>query len=135
MMEAAMTGAARYVEKHGGERPKVIGVTRLTSMAGAGDVLEEVLRLADEAARAGIDGIVCSPREVAEVKRAFGEKLLAVVPGIRLPDQARNDQARVGTPAQASDDGADFIVVGRSVTASDDPLGMLSRIRKEVMHA
>ena len=117
------------------ERPRVIGVTVLTSIAPQGNVLDTVLERAREAASAGIDGVVCSPREVGKVKRLHGERLLAVVSGIRLPDQQANDQARSGTPGQAAADGADFLVIGRSVTASENPRAMLDRILEEIENA
>jgi orotidine-5'-phosphate decarboxylase len=135
MMQAAMAGAVEGADLHGGERPRIIGVTRLTSMVGNGGTVGRVLELAGDAVEAGIDGVVCSPREVGKVKMAFGDSLVAVVPGIRLPDQTRDDQGRTGTPGQAAHDGADYIVVGRSVTASESPAAALDVIRKEVVNA
>jgi orotidine-5'-phosphate decarboxylase len=135
MMQAALEGAEEGSGLGGGIRPKVIGVTILTSMVRAAGTLDRVLALADDAAQAGIDGIVCSPLEVGHVKKIHGDRLLAVVPGIRLKDQATDDQARVGTPGQAARDGADFLVVGRSVTASEDPVATLTRILKEAQDA
>lgn len=134
MMAAALEGAEEGSAAKGGPRPRIIGVTVLTSLAGE-DVLDRVLQLADDAAQAGIDGIVCSPREVRQVKQATEGRLMAVVPGVRLPEQQQDDQARVGTPGQAARDGADYIVVGRSVFGGDDPQAALSRIFEEVMHA
>jgi orotidine-5'-phosphate decarboxylase len=135
MMAAAREGARAGAEAAGVERPRVIGVTVLTSIAGQDNVLDTVLERAGEAASAGIDGIVCSPREVGRVKQVHGDRLLAVVPGIRLADQQANDQARVGTPGQAAADGADYLVVGRSVTASENPQAMLDRILEEIANA
>ncbi|MFZ1947163.1 MAG: orotidine-5'-phosphate decarboxylase [bacterium] len=136
MMRAALkgaeTGSGRIV---GRSRPKIIGVTVLTSLAGRGDTAGAVLDYARDAVAAGVDGVVCSPLEVGQVKRGFGKKLLTVVPGIRLGGQASDDQARVGSPGQAARDGADFIVVGRSVTASDDPAGALARVLGEIQGA
>jgi orotidine-5'-phosphate decarboxylase len=134
MMAAALEGAEPGSAASGGPRPKIIGVTVLTSLARE-DALERVLELADEAAQAGIDGVVCSPREVKHVKQATEGRLLTVVPGVRLPEQQRDDQARVGTPGQAARDGADYIVVGRSVFGADDPQAALSRIFEEVSNA
>jgi orotidine-5'-phosphate decarboxylase len=133
MMTAALEGAEEGPSS-GGTRPRIMGVTVLTSVARE-DALERVLELADEAAQAGIDGIVCSPKEVRHVKQATGKGLMAVVPGVRLREQRKDDQARVGTPGQAARDGADYIVVGRSVTAAEDPLEALSRIVEEVRNA
>jgi orotidine-5'-phosphate decarboxylase len=135
MMQAALEGAQQGVSAHGGSRPRIVGVTVLTSMAAEGDMTARVLQLAGTAAEAGIDGVVCSVLEVGKIKQAYGRRLLAVVPGIRLADQASDDQARVGTPARAAAEGADFIVVGRSVTQSRDPKDALLRILEEVKHA
>jgi orotidine-5'-phosphate decarboxylase len=133
MLRAALKGAEAGASKGAGaKRPKVIGVTVLTSLAGKPDTPKRVLDYAGEAAASGIDGVVCSPLEVGEIKRAHGRKLVTVVPGIRLSDQARDDQARVGTPGQAARDGADFIVLGRSVTGAGDPRAVLERIIGEI---
>jgi orotidine-5'-phosphate decarboxylase len=113
-------------------RPRIIGVTVLTSLAGRSDTLARVLDYARDAAGAGVDGVVCSPLEVSRVKHAYGDRLLTVVPGIRLGEQGKDDQARIGTPVQAARDGADFVVVGRSVTASRDPGETLRRIQAEI---
>jgi orotidine-5'-phosphate decarboxylase len=134
MMTAALDGAEQASAASGSPRPKIIGVTVLTSVARE-DALDRVLELADDAAEAGIDGIVCSPREVKHVKQATEGRLMAVVPGVRLAEQRHHDQARVGTPGQAARDGADYIVVGRSVFGADDPEAALSRILEEVGHA
>jgi orotidine-5'-phosphate decarboxylase len=135
MMRGALEGAREGADLSGNESPAVVGVTMLTSHAGGGDTLGRVMELAGSAAEAGIEGVVCSVLEVGKVKEMFGDRLMAVVPGIRLSDQARDDQARVGTPAQAVRDGADYIVVGRSVTKAPDPRGALARIREEVASA
>jgi len=137
MMRAALKGAegkpgACAGGEAGGARPLVIGVTLLTSLEAGEDAVARVLALAHDAARAGLDGVVCSPLEVGQVRRALGPKLVTVVPGIRLAGDARADQARVGTPGQAVRDGADFIVVGRSVTAARDPRAALDAIRAEM---
>jgi orotidine-5'-phosphate decarboxylase len=137
MMRAALKGAegkpgACAGGGAGGARPQVIGVTLLTSLAAGGDAAAQVLALAHDAARAGLDGIVCSPLEVGQIRRDLGPKLVTVVPGIRLAGDARGDQARVGTPGQAVRDGADFIVAGRSVTAARDPRAALDAIRAEM---
>jgi orotidine-5'-phosphate decarboxylase len=135
MMCGALDGAEEGSRAFGIKRPLIIGVTVLTSMAGKGDTLTRVLKLAGDADRAGIDGVVCSPLEVGRVKETHGDRLLAVVPGIRLGGDDANDQARVGTPGRAVRDGADFMVVGRSVTGSSDPKEALARILKEVKDA
>ena len=133
MMRAAAKGAQAGSGKAAGSSvPKIIGVTVLTSLAGRGDAAGAVLDYARDAIAAGIDGVVCSPLEVGQVKRAYGRKLVAVVPGIRLGGQASDDQARVGSPGQAARDGADYIVVGRSVTGADDPADALARVLGEI---
>lgn len=135
MMQAAMEGAEEGKAAHGGRRPWIIGVTMLTSMVAEGDTTGRVLELAGKAADASIDGVVCSALEVGRVKQTYGERLMTVVPGIRFSDQTADDQARVGTPGQAAGDGADFIVVGRSVSKAKDPAGILARIREEIRNA
>ena len=135
MMAAAAEGAAAGADSAGLERPRVIAVTVLTSIAPRGNLLDTVLERADDARSAGIDGVVCSPREVGKVKQVHGDNLLAVVPGIRLADQKSDDQARTGTPGRAAADGADYLVVGRSVTASENPRAMLDRILEEIANA
>jgi len=132
MLRAALKGAEVGANKAGVARPRVVGVTVLTSLAAGPDTPGRVLDLAGQAAAAGIDGVVCSPLEVGRVKSAHGCKLMTVVPGIRLADQSKDDQARVGTPAQAARDGADFIVLGRSVTGAAEPRELLARIRSEI---
>jgi orotidine-5'-phosphate decarboxylase len=135
MMRGALEGAEEGSRAFGTERPLVVGITVLTSMARQGDTLTQVLDLAGDASQAGVDGVVCSPLEVGRVKEAYGDGLLTVVPGIRLGGDKTDDQARVGTPGQVARDGADFMVVGRSVTGSSDPKDALARILKEVENA
>jgi orotidine-5'-phosphate decarboxylase len=129
MMRAALEGAL----SGGGTR--VIGVTILTSLAGGRDVAAEVMALARSARQAGLDGVVCSPLEVGEIRRALGPDFLTVVPGIRLASDAHGDQARVGTPGQAARDGASFVVVGRSIAAARDPRRALAAVKAELADA
>lgn len=126
----AMVAAAREAaEASGPKRPKLLAVTVLTSLDdaalsatgvqdGAG---AQVLRLAKLALNAGADGLVCSAHEIARLRDAFGAKPLLVVPGIRPAGAALNDQARVMTPQDAVQAGADYIVVGRPITAAPNP--------------
>ncbi len=131
---------AEYSEKLGLRRPLLIGVTILTSMderdlrsVGINcDVLSEVLRLAEISKEAGLDGVVCSPHEVEHIKREFGEGFITVVPGIRPAWSVKNDQKRTLTPSEAKVLGADYIVVGRPITASDEPKEAADRILKEL---
>jgi orotidine-5'-phosphate decarboxylase len=97
------------------ERPVALGVTVLTSDPDASAFPGRL----DAAAKGGCGGVVCSVRELPEVKER--SRLLAVVPGIRLPGGATHDQARVGSPAEAIAAGADLLVIGRAVTAASDP--------------
>ena len=127
---AAMLAAARQAaEAAGPERPLILAVTVLTSLA-AEDLTAtgipdppptQVLRLARLAVAAGADGLVCSPLEVAMLRRELGPRPTLVVPGIRPAGSASGDQARTMTPQQAVAAGADWIVVGRPITAAPDP--------------
>ena len=126
----AMISAARHaVEMAGATRPLLLAVTVLTSLDAsalsaigvAGGPTQQVLRLARLALDAGADGLVCSPREVAVLRDAFGPGPALVVPGIRPENAGSNDQARVMTPEQAIAAGADWIVVGRPITGAENP--------------
>ena len=126
----AMIAAAREAaEAAGPARPLLLGVTVLTSLddaalaaTGVADgTAAQVLRLARLALGAGADGLVCSPLEVAMLRAALGPGPTLVVPGIRPAGAAHGDQARVTTPEQAMAAGADWIVVGRPITAAPDP--------------
>ena len=118
MLRAALAGAAHGAASAGLTRPKVVGVTVLTSAAASP---ARVVGLAREAAAAGLDGIVASAREARAIRRAIGPRRLIVCPGIRPADGNADDQRRVATPAQALADGADFLVVGRPITEARDP--------------
>ena len=134
MMEAAATSAEGRIQ--------LLGVTMLTSLgasaipAGPGGVrmsLEDhVLRLADGARTAGLDGVVASPLEAAALRRRFGDEFLLVTPGIRLPRQERHDQRRVATPRSAREAGADYLVIGRAVTGAPDPCRALDAIERDL---
>lgn len=99
------------------------------------DVQEEVLRLARLAVDAGVGGFVCSGHEAAAVRKELGGQLLLVVPGIRFSEGASHDQARVVTPADAVRAGADYVVVGRAVTAAPDPVEAMKRLSTELKSA
>lgn len=123
-------------------RCDLLAVTVLTSLDADGlgsvwgrespDVGEEVLRLAGLAERAGVHGIVCAGTEAALVRRAFGEKLAILVPGIRLADGSLHDQKRVMTPSDARRAGAGYIIAGRAVTAAVDPRAAFERVVREL---
>ena len=132
MMKAAVEGLARP----DGSRPLLIAVTQLTSTdqqsmeedllihVPMADVVKHYARKAKEA---GLDGVVCSPREAGEVKEACGREFLTVTPGVRFADGDAGDQKRVMTPAQAKEIGSDYIVVGRPITAAEDPVAAYRR--------
>lgn len=125
----AMMTAAREAAGDAATRPWVLGVTVLTSLdaadlaaigvdAAPGD---QVLRLAALAQRAGLDGVVCSPREIAALRAECGPDFKLVVPGIRPEGSAAGDQKRTMTPAEALSRGADVLVIGRPISAAADP--------------
>jgi orotidine-5'-phosphate decarboxylase len=136
MMEAAREA----VSAHQGRRPLLIAVTVLTSMAEEdlrevgleGPAETHVMRLAGLAKSAGLDGVVCSAREAEELRLAFGAEFALVTPGIRLARAAGDDQRRVTTPAEAVRLGASYLVVGRPITAADDPAAALDAILTEI---
>jgi orotidine-5'-phosphate decarboxylase len=128
----AMLRAARAAAHEQGPRgPRLLAVTLLTSLTAAEaaeswgraalSTTAEVRRLAHLARDCGIDGVVSSVREAAEIRAETGDDLLLLTPGIRLPGDATDDQARVATPEEAARLGVDFLVIGRSVTAAADP--------------
>jgi orotidine-5'-phosphate decarboxylase len=125
MIRAAQQAAATA----GPERPLILAVTVLTSLAQsdlqaigvAATPAEQVLRLARMALESGVDGLVCSPQEVAMLRQALGPSVRLVVPGIRPQGADAGDQARTLTPADAIAAGADWIVVGRPITGAPDP--------------
>ena len=127
MMKAALEGLTRA----DGSRPLLIAVTQLTSTSE--EVMhrelwidrpmdETVMHYAANAASAGLDGVVCSPLEAGKVHEVCGEGFLTVTPGVRFDDASKGDQVRVTTPARARELGSDYIVVGRPVTAAEDPV-------------
>jgi orotidine-5'-phosphate decarboxylase len=111
-------------------RAKLVAVTVLTALSGddlaaiglAGPPREAVLRLARLAKECGLDGVVCSPEEVADIRAALGEDFLTIVPGIRPAGAAMNDQKRAATPEAAQAAGADILVIGRPITQAPDPV-------------
>ena len=136
MMEAAREGLTRP----DGTRPLLIAVTQLTStdqQALENELLIErpmeqvVLHYAQNAWKAGLDGVVCSPLEAGRVHEACGTDFLTVTPGVRFADGDRGDQKRVMTPAEAKKVGSDYIVVGRPITAAIDPVAAYERCLRE----
>jgi orotidine-5'-phosphate decarboxylase len=130
MMRAARRGADRGAEEAGSERPLVVAVTVLSSQTG--EELASPASLAFEAKAAGLDGVVVSGADVREVRDACGEAFCLVVPGIRPPGSNGDDQVRVLTPGEAIERGADYLVVGRPVTAATDPAGVARAIVSSV---
>ena len=136
---AAMMSAAAEAALAPGS-PRLLAVTVLTSMdanelGGIGITAtpaEQVLRLAKLAQQSGIDGMVCSPEEVAAVRAATTPDTLLVIPGIRPTGSAIGDQKRIATPAQAIADGASMLVVGRPITRAPDPAAATRAILQEI---
>ncbi len=133
MMRAAVEGLTRP----DGTRPLLIAVTQLTSidqtrmenelLITGKPLAEVVMQYARNAKEAGLDGVVCSPLEAGKVHETCGSGFLTVTPGIRFADGAVGDQQRVTTPAKAREIGSDFIVVGRPITAAEDPVAAYER--------
>jgi len=140
---AAVEGLGEASESSG-ERPLLAGVTVLTSVSGerpllAGredeSVLDRVLRLSKLAQECGVDGIITSTLEAAEVRKALGEKCVIITPGIRLsqPQAGQaDDQKRIGTAREALEAGSDYLVVGRPITRARDPLIEARRFLDEI---
>ncbi len=135
-----MLEAAREAVEGAGHRPRLIAVTILTSMGPddlaeiglAGEPAEHVRRLAALAESAGLDGVVCSPREVAMLRTERRKDFLLVTPGIRPAGSATGDQKRIMTPADALRAGSTHLVIGRPVTQAPDPVEALADIHEQV---
>ncbi len=136
MMEAALKGLTRA----DGTRPMLIAVTQLTSTDEErmqkelyiNKSLEEtVMHYAQNARTAGLDGVVCSPLESERVHDACGNSFVTVTPGIRFADSEAGDQVRITTPARAREIGSDYIVVGRPITQTADPVAAYERCVEE----
>ena len=138
--EAMMRAAREAVAAAGGRSPLLIGVTILTSLAEAdlgrvgfaGSAAENAERLARLAHECGLDGVVCSAEEAPRLRAATAPGFALVTPGIRLASDARGDQARVVTPVEAVRRGANYLVIGRPVTQSQDPAATLAAIRNSL---
>ena len=138
MMEAALEGLTRP----DGTRPLLIAVTQLTSTSKEmlngelgieGEVADTVVRYAQNAKEAGLDGVVCSPLETSLLHRTCGADFLTVTPGIRFADAAADDQVRVTMPARARELGSDYIVVGRPITKAADPYAAYLRCHRDFL--
>ncbi len=136
MMKAAVEGIRSENSK-----VKVLGVTLLTSLSSRilkeelgikKNLNEEIIHLAGLARKAGLDGVVTSAWELEQLRRNFGSDFILVVPGIRPPGSGKNEQRRISTPKEAIEKGADFLVVGRPILNSKDPVETAKRILKEM---
>ena len=132
MMEAALEGLTRA----DGTRPMLIAVTQLTSTSQQSmteeigidkPLADVVIAYAQNAAKAGLDGVVCSPLEAGKIHTACSERFVTVTPGIRFADAKADDQVRITTPAKAREIGSDYIVVGRPITQAADPVAAYRR--------
>jgi orotidine-5'-phosphate decarboxylase len=136
----AMMEAAYRALSDAPRRPLLIAVTVLTSLddhdlarvGQAAPARDQVLRLADLARESGLDGVVCSPREIEPLRARLGRDFLLVTPGIRPAWAATGDQKRVMTPEEAARAGADYLVIGRPITGDADPAAAARRIAAEV---
>ena len=137
---AMMTAALEGLTRPDGTRPLLIAVTQLTSTDQESMEREllihvpmekVVLHYAENAAAAGLDGVVCSPMEAGAVHQRCGKDFLTVTPGVRFADGDAGDQKRVTTPAKAKELGSDYIVVGRPITQAENPAAAYRRCREE----
>lgn len=141
MLEAACEGVREAAAETGGERARLVAITVLTSMDEgalaevgiAGGIAPEVDRLAALAAAAGVDGVVCSPKEASRMRAKLGGGALVVTPGVRPAGADLGDQSRVATPASAIRSGSSHIVVGRPITAAQDPVASFEAIVAELV--
>jgi orotidine-5'-phosphate decarboxylase len=143
MMRATVKEARRVCHQQNLRKPIMLAVTVLTSLnqddlkrVGVdGRVADQVVRLALLTKEAGMDGVVASPHEVADIRSACGRRFVIVTPGIRPRDAGRNDQQRVMTPADAIQASVDYIVVGRPILAAKDPVAAARKIIAEMQNA
>jgi orotidine-5'-phosphate decarboxylase len=140
MMRAARDAAHETANSLGIAPPRIIAVTVLTSLGDddltevgqAGPARSQAVRLARLTRDCGLDGVVCAPTDVSAIREACGPGILLVTPGVRPDWAAKGDQKRVATPAATLAAGADYLVIGRPITASDDPAAAAARIAGEL---
>ena len=140
MMKSAKDESVRIANELGVQPPLIVGVTILTALddtdlkdIGYSEAMEkQVVKLAKLAKDAGLDGVVCSPLEIETIKQNCGNDFITVVPGIRPEGADNGDQKRVMTPKQALDNGADYLVIGRPITESDNPKQTCEDIKKSI---
>ncbi len=137
---AMMSAAKKVLQSYGATAPLLIAVTALTSynenewqsLGFKQNINTSVLHLAQLTHDAGLEGVVCSAEEAAALRAQFGPSFCLVTPGIRLEDDAHDDQQRVVTPESALAAGSDYLVMGRSITRSPDPQALLARLNEEL---
>ena len=122
MMRKAQEAVREEASKSGIKPPLIIGVTILTSAVNKSNILPSVLKLANLAKQAGLQGVVCSVKEAKSIRKRFGKDFVIVNPGIRLPQDEMADQQRVATPREAKQAGSNYLVVGRPILGATDPL-------------
>jgi orotidine-5'-phosphate decarboxylase len=140
MLKAARDAVAATAAELGRPQPLLIAVTVLTSLDQAAlrdtgidaDAGRHVLRLATLTHECGLDGVVCSAVEAPSLRSAFGPDFALVTPGIRPAGSARDDQARIVTPEEAVEQGANYLVIGRPITAAADPIAALAAINRAI---
>lgn len=140
---AEMMRAARQALERGPRGPKLLAVTVLTSLDAAAlrrvgiqsSPADRAIALARLAKSCGLDGVVASPKEASQIRRACGKNFLIVVPGVRPALAGKHDQARVATPAEAIRAGADYVVIGRPITGARDPRSAAESINAEIAAA
>ena len=140
MLSSSVKMVKETYDEKSSKRPLIVGVSVLTSiieedlktMGITGKVEQHVKRLADLAFESGMDGIVCSAKELKYLKSSFNDRFLFVTPGIRTNWNKKHDQKRIMTPSQAIRLGADFLVIGRPITEASDPLEAFNKICSEI---
>lgn len=132
MLQAARRGASEEALKTGIKPPFIIGVTVLTSAQNQGRISALVLKRAHLARQARLDGVVCSVKEAGIVRKKMGKDFIIVTPGIRLPENEKQDQKRVATPAEAKRAGSNYLVIGRPILEAKNPLLIVKGILKEI---
>lgn len=140
MMKKTVEASRATAKELGTPKPLILAVTILTSMDEdaikevgiQGPILEEVGRLAFLSMKAGVDGVVASPQEIGVIRKRCGEKFLIVTPGIRLPSEKKDDQKRTLSPKEAISAGANYLVIGRPIKESKDPLETVQKIVEDI---
>ncbi len=140
MMRQTVESVRSVAQKSGLSPPAVVGVTVLTSLDQRdlsdlgiqGEIEEVVLRLAEMAQQAGLDGVVASAREARAIRKQCGEDFLIITPGIRLGEHRKDDQKRVATPLAVRQAGADLLVIGRPLREAENPVAVARKISEEI---